>query len=158
MNKPMTYRGYTAKIEYDAEVEAFLGEVIDLNDIITFSGNSVEDLKQAFKDSVDAYIEYCEQNGEEPEKPFSGKFSVRIEPELHKSISRHATLAGKSINAFVSDALMTAVCQNSRLQEPPKTQSQWMQMLPVVLKSQEQAYGIPAATPYYSGQSAVVEQ
>ncbi len=158
MNKPMIYQGYTAKIEYDAEVEAFLGEVIDLNDIITFSGNSVDELKQSFKDSVDAYIEYCEQNGEEPERPFSGKFSVRIEPELHKSISRHATLTGKSINTFVSEALMTAVSHNSRLHGPQRVQPQWSQMSSFVPQSQEQAYGIQIATPYYSGQSKEVKQ
>ncbi len=109
MIKPMTYKGYTAKIEYDAECDCFLGEVLDLNDIITFSGSSPDELKQALKDSVDAYIEYCEDNGEAPEKPFSGKFSVRIDPELHKAVSRQAALTGKSINTFVADALKEAI-------------------------------------------------
>jgi predicted HicB family RNase H-like nuclease len=111
MIKPMTYNGYTAKIEYDAECNCFLGEVLDLNDIITFSGSTPDELKQALKDSIEAYVEYCKETGEAPEKPFSGKFSVRIEPELHKAVSRYAALTGKSVNAFVSDALTVATEQ-----------------------------------------------
>ena len=105
MIKPMTYMGYTAKFEYDDECETFLGEVIDLNDIITFQGNSVDELRLAFHESVDAYIEYCAEIGESPEKPFSGKFSLRISKELHRAAAVQASMLGMSLNGFVERVL-----------------------------------------------------
>ena len=70
------YKGYIAKVEFDDEAEVFHGEVINLRDVITFEGESVAELKQAFHDSVEDYLAFCAERGEEPEKPFSGKFSV----------------------------------------------------------------------------------
>jgi predicted HicB family RNase H-like nuclease len=75
--------------------------------VITFQGKSVEDLRLAFQDSIDDYLEFCAQRNEEPEKPFSGKFIVRIPPELHRKIYTQAKLSGKSLNSWVSEALET---------------------------------------------------
>jgi predicted HicB family RNase H-like nuclease len=154
MIKPMTYNGYTAKIEYDAECDCFLGEVLDLNDTITFSGTSSAELKQALKDSVDAYIEYCNEVGDAPEKPFSGKFSVRIEPALHKAVSRQATLTGKSINAFVSDALTVATEHRVTSRAPGVDLRQWAST-GAQSQKQEQTIIQSQAIPYYSAQSEV---
>jgi predicted HicB family RNase H-like nuclease len=82
----MTYRGYQAKVELDEEAGVFHGEVIKTRDVITFQGTSVKQLKQAFEDSVDDYLEFCASRGEDPEKPFSGKFLVRVPPEVHRQI------------------------------------------------------------------------
>jgi predicted HicB family RNase H-like nuclease len=106
MIKPMMYKGYTAKFEYDDECETFLGEVIDLNDIVTFQGNSVEELRLAFHESVDAYLEYCEETGSSPAKPFSGKFSLRISKELHHATTVQASIHGMSLNGFVEKILI----------------------------------------------------
>ena len=101
----MDYKGYFGKVEYDDEAGIFHGEVINLRDVITFQGESVEDLRQAFRDSVDDYLEFCAERNEEPEKPFSGKFIVRIPPELHRRIYTRARIAGKSLNSWVNDVL-----------------------------------------------------
>jgi predicted HicB family RNase H-like nuclease len=76
----MTYKGYQAHVELDEQAGLFHGEVINTRDVITFQGSSVEELKQAFEDSVDDYLEFCKSRGEEPEKPFSGRFLVRVTP------------------------------------------------------------------------------
>ena len=78
-------------------------------DVITFEGETVKELKQAFQDSVDDYLDFCKQRGEEPEKPYSGKFVVRVEPELHKNITIEARKKGKSLNVWVKDALSKAL-------------------------------------------------
>jgi len=89
----MEYKGYFAKVEFDDDANIFHGEVINLSDVITFEGETVKELKQAFKDSVEDYLDFCAKRGEDPEKPYSGKFLKTIIP------SRKATrdyLGGKN--------------------------------------------------------------
>jgi predicted HicB family RNase H-like nuclease len=81
------YKGYIGKVEFDDEASLFHGEVINLRDVITFAGETVQELRQAFQGSVEDYLAFCAERGEEPEKPFSGTFTVRIAPELHRAIA-----------------------------------------------------------------------
>jgi predicted HicB family RNase H-like nuclease len=105
----MEYKGYIGKVDYDDDANIFHGEVINLRDVITFEGKSVAQLKKAFHDSIDDYLEFCEERGESPEKPFSGKFLVRIEPTLHKKIVTRARVQKKSLNSWVHDVLKNAI-------------------------------------------------
>ncbi len=105
----MEYKGYFAKIEFDDEANIFHGEVINLRDVITFQGETVNKLRKAFQDSVDDYLEFCEERGENPEKPYSGKFVIRVAPELHKTIAIIARKNGISLNTWVQEALHKAV-------------------------------------------------
>ncbi|BAY39971.1 HicB protein [Nostoc sp. NIES-2111] len=101
----MRYKGYEAVVEFDDEAEIFHGEVINIRDVITFQADNVKDLKQAFHDSIDDYLEFCKERGEEPEKPFSGKLMLRINPELHKTIAVKAKKEGKSLNSWIEKCL-----------------------------------------------------
>ncbi len=105
----MEYKGYIGKVEFDDEANIFYGEVINLRDVVTFQGETVDELRKAFRDSVDDYLEFCATRGESPEKPYSGKFMVRVEPELHKALAMRAKMNHKSLNAWINDALETAV-------------------------------------------------
>lgn len=105
----MEYKGYTAKVDYDDEAGLFHGQVLNLRDVITFQGTSVEALRHEFRVSVDDYLEWCNERGEAPEKPFSGKFVVRLEPSLHRDIATRAELTGKSLNTWVAEALAQAL-------------------------------------------------
>ena len=105
----MEYKNYQAVIEFDEEAKLFHGEVINTNDMITFQGTSVEELEQSFHDSVDDYLAWCEKLGQEPEKPLSGKFVIRIDPELHRQLSIKAKVNKKSINSLVIEALEKVV-------------------------------------------------
>jgi len=100
-----TYKGYIGKIDYDDEVGTFHGEVINTRDVITFQGKSVSELKRSLKDSVEDYLEFCRDRGEEPDRPFSGKFVVRIPPEVHREAFVKAKSAGKSLNAWVTEKI-----------------------------------------------------
>lgn len=104
----LKYKGYLGKVEFDGDAEVFHGEVINLRDVITFQGSSVGELRQALIDSVEDYLEFCEQRGEQPEKPFSGKFVLRISPELHRIIYIEAKKADTSINQLIENALEKA--------------------------------------------------
>jgi predicted HicB family RNase H-like nuclease len=101
----MEYKGYVAQVVFDDEADVFCGEVINTRDVITFQGMTVEELKQSFIDSVDDYLQFCAERGEEPDKPFSGKFVVRLTPEQHRMATLAARRTGKSLNAWVADQL-----------------------------------------------------
>jgi predicted HicB family RNase H-like nuclease len=101
----MRYKGYEGSISYDDEAEIFHGEVINTRDVITFQGTSVKELKKAFKGSIDDYLEFCADRGEEPEKPFSGNLVIRIDPELHKKLAIQAKKKKKSLNALIQERL-----------------------------------------------------
>jgi predicted HicB family RNase H-like nuclease len=101
----MEYEGYIGKVEFDDDAGIFHGEVINLRDVITFQGETVDELRQAFRESVDDYLAFCAERGEKPEKPFSGKFVLRIPPELHRKIYVRAKTSDKSLNSWVTDVL-----------------------------------------------------
>ena len=104
----MSYKGYEAVVEYDPDADLFHGEVINMRDVITFQGRSVAELKRALKDSVEDYLAFCKARGEEPDKPFSGQFVVRIEPTLHRAVVSAAKRAGVSLNKWVARTLERA--------------------------------------------------
>lgn len=101
----MEYKGYVGKVEFDDEAGIFHGDVINTRDVITFQGTTVAEVRQAFHDSVDDYLGFCAQLGQAPEKPFTGKFVLRLSPDLHRRIYIAARAAGKSLNAWVAERL-----------------------------------------------------
>ncbi len=101
----MKYKGYEGSITFDEDAEIFHGEVINTKDVITFQGQSVKELKKAFKDSIDDYLDFCQKKGEKPEKPFSGNLLIRIDPELHKKLAVLARKKKKSLNAYIKERL-----------------------------------------------------
>ncbi len=107
----LEYKGYQGAVEFDYDAELFFGEVVDLRDVITFQGQTVEELDQSFRTSIDEYLQFCEEISRTPEKPFSGKFNVRITPDLHRRIATKAKRTNKSLNQWVSETLEGAVTQ-----------------------------------------------
>ncbi|MFB4390870.1 MULTISPECIES: type II toxin-antitoxin system HicB family antitoxin [unclassified Pseudomonas] len=104
----MTYRGYAARIEYSDEDQLLIGHVAGIRDVIGFHGESIRELREAFEEAVDDYLEACERLGRAPQKAYSGKLSLRLEPGLHANVAAKAELAHKSINQWVSDLLSQA--------------------------------------------------
>ena len=101
----ITYKRYTGKVEVDIEFATLHGRILDINDVITFQGKTIEDVTQDFQDSVDDYLEFCTEIGKAPEKPYSGKLPFRTTPDHHKLIHIAATKVGKSINAWMDEVL-----------------------------------------------------
>lgn len=103
----MKYKGYEAVITLDEDIGVLSGEVINTRDVITFQGTSIQELRQAFEDSVDDYLEFCAERNEEPDKPVSGTLSLRMPPELHRQISIEAKRQKQSLNSYIVDRLST---------------------------------------------------
>ena len=109
MGKMMEYKGYRATITYDSDDEIFVGKVFGIEDSLNFQGETVEELKQTFRNCIDNYLEMCAEYGKVPEKEYKGQFNIRITPELHRKISLAAEEAGISLNQWVSNALEDSV-------------------------------------------------
>jgi predicted HicB family RNase H-like nuclease len=107
----MIYKNYTARIEYSAEDDCFIGHIAGINDVVGFHGNTVAELHGAFKEAVEDYIATCKKIGKMPQKPYSGKVMLRFPPELHAKAATLAEASGKSLNAWMTD-LLAQVSQN----------------------------------------------
>lgn len=101
----MTYKGYVARVEYDPGTEIFHGEVINTRSVLTFQGRSVEELKQALADTIEDYLSWCAERGQDAERPYSGRFMVRLSPEQHRALALEAARQGKSLNALAAERL-----------------------------------------------------
>ena len=140
----MTYKGYQAKVELDVPAGVFRGEVINTRDVITFQGSSVKELQQAFEDSVDDHLELCAARGDDPNKLFSGKFLLRMPPEVHRQIMAEARRQGKSLNAHILDKLQPGsdnqsnhvkqALENQNIPAPEKVPQQPARAIPPTIK------------------------
>jgi len=105
----MSLEGYHAKIEYDPELDAFRGEILGLNGGADFYGRNPKELRAEFKKSLHVFLEVCAEKGIEPRRHYSGKFNLRITPELHEQLAIAAQAAGKSVNTLAQEALKQIV-------------------------------------------------
>ena len=110
----MAYKGYLAHMTFDEQANLFHGEVINIRDVDTFQGQSVEELWQAFADAVENYLAFCAERGEPPDQPFSGRFTVRLSPEQHRKVILAAEKAGKDTAQWVAEVLEQAVGRGVR--------------------------------------------
>ena len=105
----MMYKGYIARIEYSEEDGCFVGHIAGIRDVIGFHGESVSELRAAFADAVEDYLETYEKLGRAPQKPYSGKIMLRVDPALHARAAALAEAQGKSLNAWTQELLQEAV-------------------------------------------------
>jgi predicted HicB family RNase H-like nuclease len=105
----MELEGYHAKIEYDAELNTFRGEILGLTGGADFYGKNPKELKAEFKKSLNIFLQVCKENGIEPRRNYSGKFNLRIPPQLHEQLAIKAQAVGKSVNSLAQEALQQLV-------------------------------------------------
>lgn len=108
MSNTMSYKGYSARIEYDDEDGIFTGRIAGIRDRVGFHADSVAELREAFHEAVDDYLETCARVGKEPQKSYSGQMLFRVSPEVHRKAAMAAELAGKSLNQWAEDVLSRA--------------------------------------------------
>lgn len=105
MKDIIKYKGFIGSVHYSTEDEIFYGKIEGINDLITFEGTTVSELKNAFCEAVEDYLSLCEMNNKKPFKSYSGSFNVRINPELHKTAAQIATLEGITLNQLIKIAI-----------------------------------------------------
>lgn len=109
----MTYRGYTAHVRYSEPDDCLIGNIMGIHDIVTFEGQSVSELRAAFQEAVDDYLETCRKLSREPNRPYSGQFRLRIPANLHAQAVVCAKSQDKSLNAWVTDIIKHQVQQHA---------------------------------------------
>ncbi len=103
------YKGYLGVVVFDPEIDAFHGTVCNINDVITFYGTSVTELREEMKNSIETYLEFCREQGKTPEEPLSGKLQIQTTPELHRRIVLNAARKRSSLNMYLQDVLEKGV-------------------------------------------------
>jgi len=113
MKDVLIYKDYIGSVHFNADDEVFFGKIEGVEDLITFEGNSVIEVKGAFEEAVNDYIELCKENGKKLEKSYKGSFNIRIAPEIHKKAKRLALMKGISLNQFIQKAVEEEVIRES---------------------------------------------
>jgi predicted HicB family RNase H-like nuclease len=109
MNEILSYKEYIASINFSSKDEFFFGKILGINDLVTFEGQTVKELKKSFKEAVDDYLETCKRQGKEPEKIYKGSFNVRLSPAIHRKVALMAIQKNISLNDFVKAAISYAI-------------------------------------------------
>jgi len=117
----MEYKGYTAKVAFDEKAMILHGEVAGINDVVTFQASNTADFVTAFHDSVDDYLDFCGEEGVDPEKPYSGNFIVRSDGDLHRQAALAAATHGVSINQWVISAIRQQLSRDADTTQPVRT-------------------------------------
>lgn len=112
--KAITYRGYSAQVQFDPEDEIFVGRLAGINDVVGFHADTVEALKAAFHEAVDDYVQACARVGKKPDKAFSGKVMFRVDPTVHANAALAAQLSGMSLNEWAEDRLRKAAEKDTK--------------------------------------------
>jgi predicted HicB family RNase H-like nuclease len=105
MNDILEYKGYYASLHFSSEDEVFYGKLLGIDDLVNFEGASVKELKKAFHEAVNDYLETCKELGKEPNKTYKGTFNVRITTDMHKEAANFAAIHNISLNDFVKTAI-----------------------------------------------------
>lgn len=108
----LTYNGYTGSIEVSVEDDCLHGRILFIDDLVTYEGESIHEIRTAFQDAVDRYLAHCKHVGKPASKPYSGTFNVRIGSELHSKAAKMAHLKKINLNEFVKQAIQAAIDMN----------------------------------------------
>ena len=114
----LSYLGYSGSVKFDADEEIFHGEVSGLRDVVTFQGRSAREIKQAFRESIDDYLELCQETGRSPDKPFSGRLVVRMPSDLHRALHNLAAAEQVSLNRVIVKVLEASLDSTGLLESP----------------------------------------
>lgn len=105
MSNLISYKNYNGTVEFSKEDQCLYGKVVGIKSLLSYEGNSVQELQTDFQNVIDEYLNDCEERDVQPEQPYKGSFNVRIKPELHRNIALYAIEHGKSLNAVVEEAI-----------------------------------------------------
>lgn len=108
MKNVMTYKDYAGTVEYSEADGILFGRLVGIDDMVSYEGESVRELQEAFQGAVDGYLAHCQGFGKEPNRPYSGKFTLRLDPVLHSRLAAQAQAMGKSLNQYAAEVLSHA--------------------------------------------------
>ena len=124
----MRYKGYEAIVDFDEADRVLHGRTLGTHDVISFEADSAHEIERAFHEAVDDYLEQCAETGREPDRSFSGRLILRMEPALHRDVYLEAAREGTSLNAWIVESLTSLVAERQRpeaaaMARPPRTRA-----------------------------------
>jgi len=117
MNDILQYKSYYASVHFSSVDEVFYGKILGINDLISFEGSSVRELKKSFREAVEDYLATCKQAGKSPDKTYKGTFNVRVSPDLHKDAATFAAVNNISLNDFIKTAIHFTLSHKEKVQD-----------------------------------------
>ena len=105
MDNVLKYKDFIATVKYSEEDEAFIGRIEGINSVVSFEGKSIDELKSAFHEAVESYLDFCNRKGIKLRKSYNGVLNIRISPTIHNRVAMYAEHHGTSINAFIRDSI-----------------------------------------------------
>ena len=108
----MEYKGYFAEVEYDDSVKEFVGFTVNMRDVLSFGGTTVEELERAFHETVDTYLDWCKSDAVDPDKPYMGSISLRVPPAMHRDLDSVAKSMGISVNKLLQNTIADVIDEN----------------------------------------------
>jgi predicted HicB family RNase H-like nuclease len=105
MKNTLRYKDLLGSVYYSPEDDCFHGRIEGIDDLVTFEGRSVTELKTSFKEAVEDYIALCRKVGKDLARSYAGSFNVRIPTDLHKRAVRKSASEGISLNRLVRRAI-----------------------------------------------------
>ena len=106
MDNILKYKNFYATVKYSDEDEAFVGRIEGIDSVVSFEGQSVKELKTAFKEAVESYLDFCHRKGiNQTQKSYTGVFNVRVDSDLHRRAAIMAKIHGRTLNSFVKESI-----------------------------------------------------
>lgn len=105
----LSYKGFIGSVAFSEKDNVFFGKIEGIDGLVNFEGESVSELKESFYEAVDAYVAFCEEEGVECHKSYTGNLNIKISPDIHNKVAELAKQAGMSINAFIQNALQKQI-------------------------------------------------
>jgi predicted HicB family RNase H-like nuclease len=106
MHNTLKYKDFIATVHFSEEDEAFIGRIEGISSVVSFEGESVSELKKAFVEAVESYLDFCRRKGiTEYKKSYAGVFNIRLNPELHRKAANAARVRGTTLNGFIKKAV-----------------------------------------------------
>ncbi|MHB8079588.1 MAG: type II toxin-antitoxin system HicB family antitoxin [Candidatus Krumholzibacteriia bacterium] len=126
MNTTLAYREYLARVELDLDAGILHGEVVNLRDVLTFQATSIDELRREFANTMDDYLAFCAERGQQPERPFSGRALLRMPPDLHRAVATCAARSGLSLNRWVVARLRECTARDLPGAPTPEERAPWV--------------------------------
>ena len=112
MNNILKYKNYVASVQFSEEDEAFIGRVEGIDSVVSFEGQTVYQLRQAFEEAIESYLDFCKRKGiSEPQKSYTSVFNLYMHPDLHQKVAKTAKIKGISLNGFITKAVETELLE-----------------------------------------------
>ena len=105
MDNALAHNGYFGIVKYSPESEIFYGKIEAIVDLVSYEGETAKEVRAAFEEAVESYLETCAEVGKKSNKPYTGTFNVRVNTGFHRKAAILSEQRNISLNQLIGEAL-----------------------------------------------------